>query len=133
MPIKAYNSVGKVEKYYALLQQVYKIICNEFHDTSVKINLQITIKTINDSARPDGIIPILLVFSAYPRIIKNSILSLIITKKTETIRKTTKKIRYLYTERQVIDALVIRNSPNIAITLELLIQSDVQVWREADR
>jgi hypothetical protein len=51
--------------------------------------------------------------------IENSVLSLIITKKAETIRKTTKEIRRFYAKRQVIDILAIRNSPNIVITLEL--------------
>jgi hypothetical protein len=67
------------------------------------------------------------VFSVYPRIIKNSVLSLIITKRTEAIRKTTKEIRYFYAKQQVIDTLVIWNSLNIVITLEFLIQSDIRV------
>jgi hypothetical protein len=92
MLIKAYNFIRKIEWYYIFLQQVYKIIYDELRDTSAKISLQITIKIINDSARPNRIIPILLVFSAYPKITKNSVLSLIITKRTETIRKATKKI-----------------------------------------
>jgi hypothetical protein len=66
-------------------------------------------------------------FSVYPRITENSVPSLIITKRTETIRKTTKEIRCFYIERQVIDTLVIQNGPNIITTLELLIQSDVRV------
>jgi hypothetical protein len=57
-------------------------------------------------------------FSAYPRMIENSVLSLIITKKAEAIRKTTKEIRYFYAKQQVTDTLVIRNNPNIIITLE---------------
>jgi hypothetical protein len=77
------------------------------------------VKTINDSAGPDGIISILLVFNVYPRIIENSVPSLIIIKRAKTICKTTKEVRRFYAERQVIDALVIRNGPNIAITLEL--------------
>jgi hypothetical protein len=64
---------------------------------------------------------ILLVFGAYPRITKNSVLLFIIIKKTKTIRKATKKVRYLYAKQQVIDTLVIRNGPNIIIILELLI------------
>jgi hypothetical protein len=39
MPVEAYNSIGKVERYYALLRQVYKIIYNELRDTSTKANL----------------------------------------------------------------------------------------------
>jgi hypothetical protein len=61
------------------------------------------------------------VFSAYPKIIENSVLLFIIIKKAEAIRKTIKEVRRLYTKRQVIDILVIRNGPNIIITLELLI------------
>jgi hypothetical protein len=60
-------------------------------------------------------------FSAYPRITENSVLLLIIIKKTEAIRKTIKEIRYFYIKQQVIDILVIWNNPNIIITLELLI------------
>jgi hypothetical protein len=62
------------------------------------MSLQITIKAVNDSAGPDRIIFIFLVFSAYPRIIENSVLLFIITKKTKAIRKTTKEIRCFYTE-----------------------------------
>jgi hypothetical protein len=58
-------------------------------------------------------------FSAYSRIIKNLVLLLIITKKAEAIRKTTMEVRYFYIKQQVIDILVIWNSPNTIITLEL--------------
>jgi hypothetical protein len=119
IPVETYNSIGKIKRYYTFLQQVYKIICNELHDTSIKISLQITIKVINDSAGPNRIIPIFLMFSAYPRITKNLVLLLTIIKKTEAIRKTTKEVRYFYAKQQVIDILVIRNSPNTIITLEL--------------
>jgi hypothetical protein len=127
MPVETYNSIRKVKRYYTFLRQVYKIIYNEFHNTSIKISLQITIKTINNSAGPDGIILIFLVFSTYPRITKNSVLLPTITKKAEAIRKTTKEIRYLYTKQQVIDILIIRNGLNIIITFELLIQLDIRV------
>jgi hypothetical protein len=95
MPVETYNSVGKIEQYYSLLRQAYKIICNELRDikTSAEMSLQIAVKAINDSAGPDGIIPILLVFGAYPRMTNNSALSPITTKRTETIRKTSNKIR----------------------------------------
>jgi hypothetical protein len=96
IPVETYNFVGKIKRYYTLLQQVYKIICNEFRNTSAKMNLQIVVKTINDSARPDGIIFIFFMFNVYPRIIENLVLLFIITKKTKTIRKTTKEVRCFY-------------------------------------
>jgi hypothetical protein len=49
------------------------------------------IKVINDSARPDGIILIFLVFNAYPRIIENLVLLLIITKKLKLPAKLLRK------------------------------------------
>jgi hypothetical protein len=58
-------------------------------------------------ARPDRIIFIFFMFSAYPRITKNLVLLFIIIKKTETIRKTIKEIRCFYIEQQVINILVI--------------------------
>ena len=66
VPIKAYNSIKKVEQYYAPLYYIYKIISLELEDTSKKLTLQIAVKAVNNSAGPDRLIPILLVFSAYP-------------------------------------------------------------------
>jgi hypothetical protein len=39
MPVEAYNSVGKVERYHTFLRQVYEIIYNELRDTNTKISL----------------------------------------------------------------------------------------------
>jgi hypothetical protein len=125
VPVEAYNSIGKIERYNISLQQVYKIICDEFRDTSAEVSLQIVVKAINDSAGPNRIIPILLVFSTYPKIIKNSVLLFIIIKRTKAIRKTTKEIRCFYARQQVIDTLAIRNNPSIIITFELPIQLDI--------
>jgi hypothetical protein len=111
------------------LRRVYKIICDESRgtETSIKISFQIAIKTINNSAGPNSIIPILLVFGAYPRITNNSAPSFTITKKTKIICKTIKEIKRFYAECKITDMLVIRSSPNTVLTLELLIQSDIRV------
>jgi hypothetical protein len=100
IPVETHNLVGKIKQYHGFLHRVYKIIYNELRGTktSAKISLQITIKTINNSAGPNSIILILLVFEAYPRMVNNSALSPTVTKKTEAIRKTTKEIKYLYAE-----------------------------------
>jgi len=39
VPIKAHNSVGKVERYYAPLRRVYKIISLELEDASEELTL----------------------------------------------------------------------------------------------
>ena len=65
VPIKVYNSIKKVEWYYIPLCRIYKIISSELKGVSKKLTLQIAIKAVNNSASPDRLIPILLVFSAY--------------------------------------------------------------------
>jgi hypothetical protein len=85
--VKAYNSVGLIEQYYALLCYTYKILKAELKNKHInkKIILQITVKAINDSARSDEIVLILLVFGLYLRITKIDLLSLIITKRAKVI------------------------------------------------
>ena len=39
IPIKAYNSIRKVERYYTLLRRVYKIISLELEDASEELIL----------------------------------------------------------------------------------------------
>ena len=39
VPVKAYNSIRKVERYYMLLRHVYKIISLELEDTSKELTL----------------------------------------------------------------------------------------------
>ena len=55
-----------MERYYAPLCRVYKIISLELEDASKELTLQIAIKAINNSASLDRLVPILLVFGAYP-------------------------------------------------------------------
>jgi hypothetical protein len=123
VPVKAYNSVSQVERYYALLRRTYKIIQNELKDKHInkEIMLQMAVKAINDLAGPDGIVLTLLVFGAYPRLTKIDPSSLLVIKRAEAICATTKEVRCLYTERQVKDALAICNSLNIKNILDLLL------------
>jgi hypothetical protein len=86
-----------------------------------------TVKAVNDSAGPDGIISTLLVFEAYPKIIKDSTLSPSVIQRAEAIRKTTKEIRRFYIERQIKDALAMRNDLDIKAILNLPLQSDIRV------
>ena len=49
-----------------LLCYIYKIISSELKSASEELTLQIAIKAINNSTNPDRLVPILLVFGAYP-------------------------------------------------------------------
>jgi hypothetical protein len=121
--VETYNSIGKMERYYNPLQRAYKIIYDKLRDTntSVEISLQMVVKAVNDSAGLDNIIPTLLVFKAYPTISNNLLLFLTITKRVETICKTSNKIRNYYTKQYMEDVFRIRNSLDIITILKLLI------------
>ena len=132
VPVEAHNSVGKVERYHAPLRRAYEILREELKDENIEreMILQMAVKAVNDSAGPDGIVPTLLVFGAYPRMTEMDPPSPSVIKRAEAIRAATKEVRRLHAERQVNDALAIRNGPNIVATLNLPLQSDVRVWRE---
>ena len=77
VPVEAHNSIDKVERYHQSLRRIYEIIQDELQDkTSPEIILQMAVKAVNNSAGPDGIVPTLLVFGAYPRMIEDSVPSL---------------------------------------------------------
>ena len=49
-----------------LLYYIYKIISLELKSFSKKLTLQMAVKAINNSTNLDRLVPILLVFGAYP-------------------------------------------------------------------
>jgi hypothetical protein len=81
--------------------------------------LQIAVKAINDSAGPNGIVPILLVFGAYPRLTKINLPFSLVIKRAEAICAATKEVCCFYTERQVKDTLAMCNGPDTKNTLDL--------------
>jgi len=66
VPVEAYNLIGIVERYHGPLQCIYYIITSKILGINKDIALQMAFKVINDSIGPDGLIPTLLVFRAYP-------------------------------------------------------------------
>ena len=73
VPIEAHNSVGKVERYHVPFRRAYKIIREEYPSASRELALQTALKAVNDTVGPNGLVPTLLVFSAYLRIVDTSL------------------------------------------------------------
>src|SRR5947209_16136979 len=88
------------------------------------------VKAVNDTAGPDGLVPTLLVFGAYPRLSKTSPLSPSIAIRAAAIRKAMIEVRQIKAARQINDALAIHNGPDVADVLQLPILSSVKVWQE---
>jgi hypothetical protein len=78
VPVEAHNSVGIVERYHSPIRRAYLIITAEINGINKDTALQMAFKAINDSARPDGIVPTLLVYGALPQITEYNALLLTI-------------------------------------------------------
>ncbi|KAI0993782.1 hypothetical protein K3495_g14403 [Podosphaera aphanis] len=133
VPTEAHWSIGKIERYYAPLRRVFEILHAELSSTtSPEAILQMAIKAINDTAGPDGLVPTLFVFGAYPRMTVDSPPSPSTLRRIEAVQKAMKALRRLNAERQVNDALNTRNGPSTHEILSLPLQCEVRVWREKD-
>ena len=131
VPTEAHWSIGKVERYHAPLRRAYEILRGELDSsTSDAAVLQMAVKAVNDTAGPDGLVPTLLVFGAYPRVSSDSPPSPTIVHRAEAIQKAMKALRKAAAERAVNNALNTRNGPAIDKVLSLPLQSEVMVWRE---
>ena len=73
IPIEAHWSIGKIEKYHEPICRAYDIIQVETRGIiSKNAMLQMLFKAVNDIAGPNGLVPTLLVFGAYPCIVTDS-------------------------------------------------------------
>ncbi|KAI0994201.1 hypothetical protein K3495_g13980 [Podosphaera aphanis] len=88
------------------------------------------LKALNDSVGPHGLVPTLLVYGAYPRMVKDSAPSPSIEIRAKAIEKAMLEIKKIRAQRSINDALATRNGPNTLPILNLPLQSDVIVWRE---
>jgi len=76
-----------VERYHSPLRQAYQIIITEIPKINKKMGLQIAFKAINNLASPKGLVPILLVFKAYPQMVKSNAPSPIVIQRAAAIKK----------------------------------------------
>jgi hypothetical protein len=66
VPVKAHNSIGKIERYHGPLKRAFEIISADLGNAIIPDHmLQIAVKAVNDTAGPNGLVPILLVFGTY--------------------------------------------------------------------
>ncbi len=68
--IEAHNSIRIVERYYSLVRRAYSIFSTKIQGINKDMALQMAFKAINDTAGPDGLVPMLLVYSALPRMVE---------------------------------------------------------------
>lgn len=132
VPVEAHNSIGMGERYHGPLRRIYQIITVELPGIDKEMALQMSFKAINDTAGPDGLVPTLLVFGAYPRMTDSDAPSPTVTQRANAMRKAMEEVRKVRAERQVADALNLRNGPKTDAIHGLPPNSPVLVWREGN-
>ncbi|POS82721.1 hypothetical protein EPUL_004120, partial [Erysiphe pulchra] len=117
-PTEAHHSIGLVERYHTPLRRAYEVISKDLGGTKIDRTslLQMAVKAVNDTAGPDGLVPTLLVFSAYPRMIESDPLTPSIFERAAAIKSAMKEVRKIRAKEQVRNALKMRKGP---ITSEL--------------
>lgn len=70
--IESHNSLVKGETYHSLLRRVYNKANMEQPSLQDDLVLSLSVKAMNDTSVPTGIVPTLNVFGAPPKIIENS-------------------------------------------------------------
>ena len=75
----------------------------------------------------DSLMLTLLIFGAYPRISREDRPIVSNIKRAAIIKKVIVEVRRCYNTRKIINAINIRNSPNIIVTLTLLLNSNILI------
>jgi hypothetical protein len=89
------------------------------------------VKAVNDTAGPDGLVPTLLVYGAYPRMSNLDPPVPSVTHLAAIIRKAMAEIVKLQAKQAVNSALHHRNGPDITLVYDLLLNSEVLVRRKS--
>ena len=131
IPVEAHHSIGMVERYHGPLHRVYNIITSEIPGIDPALALQMAFKAINDSVGPNGLVPTLLVFGAYPRMVESDTTPTI-TQRAVAMRKAMDEVRKSIASRQINDALNTRNGPSTDSIHGLSLNSPVLVFREGN-
>jgi hypothetical protein len=131
VPVEAHWSVGLVERAHPALRRAYQIITDECKDIQKELALQMAVKAVNDTAGPDGLVPTLLVYGAYPRMSNLDPPAPSVTDRATAIRKAMAEIVKLRAKQTINSALHHRNGPDTTSVHDLPLNSEVLVWRES--
>jgi hypothetical protein len=120
IPVKAYNSIGKIERYHGPLKRAFEVITADLGiSLAPEYVLQMAVKAVNDTAGHDNFVPTFLVFGTYPYFSPSSPPLPSLTVRANAMRKTMAEVRKLKARRQITDAFSQRNGPSVAEVKQL--------------
>lgn len=132
IPVKAAESMSIVKRYQKPLRRAYTIIMKEFPDTEKSVSLEMAVKYVNDSVGPDGLVPKLLVFGAFPLLgLPKDQPTPSTFKRAVALRKAIESMSRHFASRQVRDSITLRNGPNVTDTDQTPIGSKVLMYGPA--
>ncbi|EED20820.1 conserved hypothetical protein [Talaromyces stipitatus ATCC 10500] len=97
VPIEAHWLIGTIEHYHAVLYRSYEIISEEVPELAPELALQMAVKAVNDTTGPDGYVPTLLIFRAYPRMMEYSPPTPMVAQRAATVKKAMTEVQRLHT------------------------------------
>jgi len=65
---ESHNSLGAGERYHAVLRNIYRRVKRDHPDVPPEVVLALTVSAMNQTIRPHGLVPTLLVIGLIPRI-----------------------------------------------------------------
>jgi hypothetical protein len=127
MPVEAHHSIGKVERYYIPLRRAYDILSTEVPEISREERLQSAVKAVNNTIGPDGLIPTLLVYGAYPRLSREDKLIPSNTERARAIERAIDDVRRSNAKITITEAMRTTRGPDVAAVLRLPLNTKVLV------
>ena len=128
--VKTHHSIDQIERYHELFRKIYLIIVSKIPEIDPELNLQMTLKTINDSIGSHELVFILLVFGAYSRMTKLDAPSPTINQRAIAMKKTMNEMRKFNANRQINDIFNTRNEFSTIHLHDLPLNSSVLMYRE---
>ena len=115
-----------------MLRRVYKVIMKDLIDSieikvSKELDLQMTVKTINDIAETNGLVFTLLVFDAYSRMHHLNPSASNIIQRAAAITKAMEEMKKMIVEKQIRNVLNTRNESIVNHFHDLPLNSEVLV------
>ena len=114
-----------------MLKRAYKMIMEDLINIEIKINkkldLQMIVKTINDTAETNGLVFTLLIFGAYLRMHHLNSSASNIIQRAVAITKIMKKVKKMIVEKQIRNVLNIRNESIVSHFHDLSLNSEILI------
>ena len=135
--VKVHWSIEIVKRFHFVLRRTYKMIMKDLAvDAKInkEIELQMTIKAVNDTADANDLVFMLLVFYAYSRMHHLDFFASNIIQRVVAISKAMGEMKKIMTKKQIRDALNIKNGFGSIVSHfhDLSLNSEVLVWREGN-